>query len=103
MGLVEAILEGSFLVREVKEKAASEGIAQGRKEGKAAGLKEGRIEEARHLLRTALRTKFPGLEAMPEIDAIKSLKRIEALLVQELLSTDSPTRMERAIRAAARR
>jgi hypothetical protein len=129
MGLVEAILEGSSLVREAKEKAALEARAEGRAvgrvegwecgraegwesgrvegwesgraEGWEKGREEGQVGEARRLLRSALQRKFPGLEAMPEIDAITPVETLEWLLISEVLSSNERTRVEQAIRAAA--
>jgi hypothetical protein len=103
MGLVEAILEGSSLVREAKEKAESEGraagLAAGLAEGRAEGREQGQVEEARRLLRSALQRKFPGLEVMPELDAIMSPETLESILVGEVLSSSDRARVEHAIRA----
>jgi hypothetical protein len=121
MGLVEAILEGSSLVREAKEKAVLEARAEGHAEGRVEGWECGRVEgwesgraegwekgreegqvgEARRLLRSALQRKFPGLEAMPEIDAITPVETLEWLLIGEVLSSNERTRVEQALLAAA--
>jgi hypothetical protein len=105
MGFVEAIMEASSLVREAKDKAAEEGRAEGEARGLAAGRVEGReagrVEEARRLLRSALQVKYPGLEAMPEIDAITNVRAVESLLIREVLSNSDRNRVERAIIAAA--
>jgi hypothetical protein len=84
MGLVEAILEASSLVQEIKDKAVS----------------ETRVDEARRLLRRVLHTKFPDLEAMPEIDAIHGIEVLESLLDEVLASQDS-ARVRQVIAAAA--
>jgi hypothetical protein len=89
MGLVEAILEGSSLVREVREKAAS----KSREEGQIAG--------ARRMLRTVLRSKFPGLDRLPEIDSIVSVETLESILISDVLPTNDRARVEQAIRRAA--
>jgi hypothetical protein len=99
MGLVEAILEASSLVQEVKEKAASTSRAEGHAEGHA----EGRAEEARRLLRRALQTKFPNLAAMPEIDGIHNVDILESLLIDEVLASQDSTRLREIIAAAAAR
>jgi hypothetical protein len=52
------------------------------------------------LLRSALQAKYPGLEAMPEIDAITSVGTVESLLIDEVLSGGDRHRVERAILAA---
>ena len=89
MGLIEAILEGSSLVREVADKAAREGRAEGRTEG-------GRL-----VLRRVLKAKFPGLEEMPEIQLISSVEVLESLIETASTASDRST-IERAISAAAR-
>jgi predicted transposase YdaD len=127
MGLVEAILEGSSLVREATEKAAREGasrglseglekglsqglekglsqglekgLAEGREKGLAEGRAEGRIAEAHRLLRVALKAKFPGLESAPEIDAIAAAEKLESLLEIAITSTDRSI-VEHALAAA---
>ena len=66
MGLVEAIMEGSSLVQEVRERAEAKGEAK----------------EARRLLRLALADRFPGLEAMPELDRIANVADLESLLLR---------------------
>jgi hypothetical protein len=105
MGLVEAILEGSSLIREVKEKAASEsreeGRQEGREEGRVEGREEGQIAGARRMLRTVLQSKFPGLDRLPEIDAIVSVETLESILISEVLPTNDRARVEQAIRQAA--
>ena len=107
MGLVEAILEGSSLVREAKEKAAREGIAEGQKkglaeglaEGRAEGRSEGRTEEARRSLCIALKARFPGLETAPEIETIASAEALETLLETAITASDR-SHVERALAAA---
>lgn len=115
MGLVEAILEGSSLVREVVDKASkkataegtakglaegtAKGLAEGTAKGLAEGLAEGRTTEARRLLRIALKAKFPGLETAPEIDSIVSTEGLELLLETAITSTDR-SQIEQALAAA---
>lgn len=84
MGLVEAILEGSSLVKEVADKAAE----------KAA------MAEGRRLLRMILNAKFPGLDS-PDIDTIAATETLESLITTASTSTDRPS-MEQALTAAAR-
>jgi len=98
MGLVEAILEGSSLVREVKEKAAKEA----REAGRAEGLERGRTAEARRSLRVALKIRFPGSDEMPEIDAISVVEELESLFETAITSMERAV-VERAIAAAAHR
>jgi hypothetical protein len=98
MGLVEAILEGSSLVREQCEKAAEKGLAQGHAHGRV----EGRTDEARRLLRIALAARFPGLEAMPELDRIDNLPDLESLFAEHALRAQDRDAVVQAILAAAR-
>ena len=114
MGLTEAILEGSSLVRHVTEKAvkaASEasradglatGLAEGLEKGREKGREEGKLDEARRLLRSALAAKFPGLESIPEIDAIPNVEAVERVLIEGVLKQPDRQSAEDAIRAAAR-
>lgn len=105
MGLVQAILEGSSIVREVVDQARAEAQAEGRAAGEAQGRTEGRTEgradEARRLLRISLGAKFPGLETMPEIDAIPGIETLESLLVDHVLQATDRAGVARAIADAA--
>ena len=85
MGLIQAILEGSSLVKEERDKARE----------------EGRTGEARRLLRIVLKSRFPGLEQMTEIEAISPTETMESLLTMAITSTERRS-VERAIAAAAR-
>lgn len=103
MGLMEAILEGSSIIQEIKHEARKEGRAEGREEGRAEGRAEGREEgraeelvEWSRVLRTALKAKFPGLELMPEIDSITRLEILRSLLELTVISSDR-SEVERAI------
>lgn len=107
MGLMEAVMQGPFMTKE-REKAIKEGlqeglqqgikqgikqgieqgIRQGLEKGHDQGLQSGQSAEARKLLRTVLKTKFPGLETMPEIDQILSTDSLEALFEAALVSND---------------
>jgi hypothetical protein len=93
MGLIQAILEGSSLVKEERDKAREEGLERGREEG--------RTGEARRLLRIVLKSRFPGLEQMTEIEAISPTETMESLLTMAITSTERRS-VERAIAAAAR-
>ncbi|MFN7918992.1 MAG: hypothetical protein U0Q16_02780 [Bryobacteraceae bacterium] len=108
VGLVEAILEGSSLVKDITRRAVSEAGAlereQGRAEGRAEGKHDGRIEGARHVLRTGLHQKFPDLEDLPEIDQIESAETLESLLFGHVMIAGAERdSVERAIRTAAQR
>ena len=87
MGLVEAIVEGSSLVRYERER------------GEAAGL----AKEARRLLRLILADRFPGLENLPELDRIVDLADLENLLLQHATRAGDSHSVERAILEAASR
>ena len=105
MGLVEAIMEGSSLVRDEKRKAAAigraegeaRGEARGQAKGEAQGKAQGKAEEARHLLRLALAERFPGLENSPEIDQIQDIARLESLLIRHAFREPDRASMERAL------
>lgn len=103
MGLVEAILEGSSLVKEAKEKAAEQGWAMGMEkglaEGRVKGWTEGQSSEARRLLRSCLAARFPGLETLAEIDAIAGVPAMESLLLRIVTAADRDEAMK-AIMAA---
>ena len=109
MGLLEAIVEGSSIFEEARQKAEAQGRAQGQAEGRAQGQAEGRAEgqelgrtaEARTSLRIALKAKFPGLETAAEIDSIAAPETLESLLELTVLSSDRPE-VERAIFSALR-
>ena len=103
MGLIEAILEGSSLVKEAKDIAAKEGRAAGRAAGRAVGRAEGQINAARRILEHALKAKFPGLEGMPQIAAIKDAGLLESLLLDHVIGASDRGRLEKAILAAARK
>lgn len=92
MGFVEVFLEGSSLVREVKDKAAAEGRAEAMKAAQ---------DNLRRLLRTCLRSTFPGLESMPEIDALSNVETVEAIM-QKALTSKNRAEVEQAIVDAAR-
>ncbi len=98
MGLVDAILQGSFVVREMVDKGVQEGFEKGREEGEA----KGRTHEAQSLLRSALSRKFPGLDQLPEIDAISNIDVLEALLLNEVFTSSDRERVQTAIIAAAK-
>ena len=113
MGFGEVLWEGSSLLKGMREKAISsgraEGLAQGIEEGKQQGIAEGKAEgltegqavEARRLLRTVLADRFPGLEAMPEIDRIAQVSTLESLLIDRVLKLSDRGSVEQAIREAS--
>jgi len=117
MGLVEAIMEGSSLVREAREKAAAEGREigieqgrelgrqegreQGREQGRTLGLQQGQAEEARRLLRLAVAARFPGLESAPAIERISNIEVLESILLQHVIGGSDRATVERQILAGA--
>ena len=111
MGFLEVLVEGSSIFREAREQAAMEatkvalkqGLKQGLEQGIEQGEERGRAGEARALLRSFLREKFPGLETMPEIDSIASVETIESLLMEIAFRATSASALESAIRQAAER
>ncbi len=98
MGLMEAVMHGKFMTTE-REKAIQEGHKGGLQQGIQQGQEAGKVAEARKLLRKTLLARFPGLEAMPEIDSIASTDAMESLFDLALFSMDR-TAMEQAIRAS---
>lgn len=103
MGLMEAIIEGSWIFREATEKGLMKGLeagrAQGEAEGRAQGEAEGRAAEARRVLRIALKAKFPGFDTTTEIDAIQSPEALESLVELTVVSSDR-SEVQRAISSA---
>src|SRR5579871_3298268 len=97
MGLVEAILEGSSLVREVRERAAKEAREAGIAEGEAKGLEGG----SRKAFRILLESKFTGLETMPEIDMISTEQALVSLMKSAIESSERET-VQRSIIVASR-
>jgi predicted transposase YdaD len=104
MGLVEAIVEGSSIVREQRELAAAEGLAkgleQGLEKGLEQGLEKGQSVEARRILKLALAKRFPGLEDMSELDRIDGVTELESILLEQVLGGKDRDSVVRAIRRA---
>jgi predicted transposase YdaD len=108
MGMIRAILDGSSLVEEEREKAAAKGRVEGRVEGQIEGRVEGRVEgrmqgqmnEARRFLRRLLRKNFPQLESLPEIDQISNVETLESL-GEAIVDTRDAEAVREAILAAA--
>ncbi len=125
MGLAEAIVEGSSIFVEAREKAEAEarrkgevegrrkgevegrrkgeaegrreGEVQGRIEGRIEGQRQGQVEGARRLIRLALADRFPGLEVMPELDRIDNAADLETLLLKHVMRSDDRIAVEKAI------
>jgi hypothetical protein len=97
MGFAEVLWEGSSLLKDMREKAISSGLA----EGMAEGLAKGKTEEARRLLRAVLADRFPGLESMPELDRIAQVSDVESLLIEKVLKLTGRADVECAIRESA--
>ena len=93
MGFSEVIWEGSSLLQDMREKAT--------REGKAEGKQEGQAEEARRLLRVVLADRFPGLEAMPDLERITDIATLESLFLDRVLKSTDREQIESAIRVAA--
>ena len=100
MGLTEAILQGSSLVRDITDKASRASLAQGLEQGLARGREEGKLVQTRRILRAALEERFPGLEALPEIDAIPTVEALETVLIDQVLKSASRQSVETALRLA---
>lgn len=91
------IWEGSSLLKDMREKATREGKA----EGQAEGEKKGQAAEALRLLRVVLADRFPGLEAMPELERITDVATLESLFLGRVLKSTDREQVESAIRSAA--
>lgn len=96
MGIMEFLWENSSVLVELKDRVAAEGKAEGRAEGRA----EGKTEEARRLLKSVLATKFPGLEAAPQLAKLDNVKTIELLLIQVVGTTDHAAAKQAILKAA---
>ncbi len=94
MSLEEAIIEGSWIFQEARERAEADGHQR--------GLRKGQAQEARRLLRLYLADRFPGLETMPELDRIADPAVFETLLIHHVSRSDDRTSVEAAIKQAAR-
>lgn len=90
-------LEESSYYQMILEKGMEKGIEKGIAKGIAKGMQTGRLEEARRVLRRLLVLRFPGLETLPELDAVTSPERIESLLEAIVTASDAE-----AARAAIR-
>lgn len=89
MGFSQAILEGSKVVQELRDEAAS------------AGEIRGQAAEARKFLRLFLRKHFPELEFLPEIDAISNVSDLEAI-GEAVLDAHSAEAIRAKVLAAAK-
>ena len=99
MGFVEFFWENSKLLTEYKAKIATDSLA----EGIEKGIAEGAVGEARRLLKALLASKFPGLEALPQLDKIKRVKALETLLLSHVFGGKDHAAVKQAILKAARR
>ena len=97
----EMIEESSFYqmiiekgVAKGMEKGITKGIERGMEKGLARGRRVGRLDEARRNLRRILALRFPQIQSLPELNALKDLGRIEALL--DALVTAKDARSARA-------
>lgn len=92
MALIRALMDGSSLVQEERDKARAEGQVEGRRQG--------RLDGARRFLRLLLRKNFSQLQSMPEIDQIPNVETLEAL-GETIVESRDADRIREAIRAAA--
>lgn len=96
MGLMEAIMEGSSLVKDVVERSERRAHDRGLEEGRHEGLQAGR----REILRAALAERFPGLEADPAVDGISGTDAVSKILTAAY-SGSTRAELERLIREAS--
>ena len=90
---LERLLErrGAMLVTPemFEETALYQGILEkGIEKGLEKGLDAGQLKEARRAVRLVVAGRFPELGALPELEGLKSLARIERLLKQISVATD---------------
>lgn len=84
MELIRAVMDGSSLVQEERDKARAQGQVEGRR-----------------FLRCLRRKNFPELESMPEIDQISTVEALEAL-GEAIVDTRDVGGVRNAILTAAR-
>jgi len=89
MGLVRAILDGSYIVQEERDQAEARGEARGQ------------ATEARKFLRLVLRNRLPELESLADIDAVSNVEALEAIAESVLKAADAGA-VRVAILAAAK-
>ncbi|MFN7918730.1 MAG: hypothetical protein U0Q16_01455 [Bryobacteraceae bacterium] len=100
MGLGEAIIRGSSLVREIREQDAEmyrKQVVAAREQGEA----EGQREHSRRLLRNFLRSRYPGVETLSEIDRIADIDTLDSLIDRVASMAATREGIEAEIRAAA--
>ena len=112
MGLAEALYQGSSFFEEDRKQARKElrqaraevaEVKQASNQASKQAKAEGKAEEARRLLRLTLADRFPGLDAMPEIDQISELADLESLLIRHAMRAKNRAAIERTIVAAAQK
>ena len=111
MGLMAALLESDFFV-ELREETLAKGLERGRElgleQGRELGLEQGReqgfeqgrelgrelgrVETARKMFRMLIRSRYPAVASMPEIDRIARAETFETILESYDSATESSLR-----------
>jgi hypothetical protein len=81
----EDIMKSSW-VRSVREQWTGEGIEK--------GIEKGLLQGALGSLRNLLRARFPGLESLPQLDALADPAKVQQLVAEVSLSPDENTAKE---------
>ncbi len=80
-------------IRELEEEAIAagmaKGLAKGMEEGVKHGIEQGRVDEARRIIRTFVSVRFPALGDLPKLDKVADAWRLEELM-RDLFAADSP-------------
>ncbi|MDX1983617.1 MAG: hypothetical protein SFV51_25315 [Bryobacteraceae bacterium] len=97
------ILKHSWVIQDFMKEGREEGLQQGIERGIEKGRVAGQASEALQILRRVLAERFPGLESMPELDAISEPAALENLLLDGVLKLNDRETVVGAIRKAAAR
>ena len=98
MGLVRAILDGSKIVQEERDRSCGRRASQGtRREGEA----QGQAAEARKVSAAFAQEALPELESLAEIDAISNVDALESI-IESVFDASSADPVRAAILTAAK-
>jgi predicted transposase YdaD len=75
-------------IRELEEEAIASGMAKGMEEGVKHGVEQGRVDEARRVIRTFVSVRFPALGDLPELDHVADAGRLEEFM-RDLFAADT--------------
>ena len=95
MFITKEILRESSVSKDFIRELEEEAIATGMAKGMAKGIEQGRIDEARRMIRTFVGIRFPRLGDLRELDNVSDTGRLEELM-RDLVAADSPDAAEAA-------